>query len=114
MPLKLVTAEASGSTGRAGGVFSLLFVAPSGPWLPQATYPVKHPTRGTMEIFLVPIGAGLNLSTWIDMSLPAAAASSRRSCSHRRRYPHGDVICVTSHFRYFYLQCSIDDAARPA
>lgn len=56
VPLTLNKVEAAGSTGRAGGAFSLLFVAPKGPWLPQATYPVKHPTLGTMEIFLVPIG----------------------------------------------------------
>ena len=56
VPLTLTKVEASGSTGRAGGAFSLLFVAPKGPWLPQATYPVKHPTLGTMEVFLVPIG----------------------------------------------------------
>ena len=56
VPLTLTEVEASGSTGRAGGAFSLLFVGPKGPWLPQATYPMKHPTLGTMEIFLVPIG----------------------------------------------------------
>jgi hypothetical protein len=54
--LKLVKAEPAGQSGRAGGAFSLLFVAPAGPWLPQAIYPVKHPALGTMEIFLVPIG----------------------------------------------------------
>lgn len=56
VPLTLTKVEASGSTARAGGAFSLLFVTPKGPWLPQATYPVKHPTFGTMELFLVPIG----------------------------------------------------------
>ena len=56
VPLILNKAEAAASAGRAGGAFSLLFVAPKGPWLPQATYPMKHPTLGTMEIFLVPIG----------------------------------------------------------
>jgi hypothetical protein len=54
--LKLVKAEPAGQSGRAGGAFSLLFVAAAGPWLPQAIYPVEHPELGTMEIFLVPIG----------------------------------------------------------
>jgi hypothetical protein len=56
VPLKLAKADSAGASGRAGGAFSLLFVAPKGPWLPQAIYPVKHPTLGTIEIFLVPIG----------------------------------------------------------
>jgi hypothetical protein len=54
--LKLVKAESAGQSGRAGGAFSLLFVAAAGPWPPQAIYPVKHPALGTMEIFLVPVG----------------------------------------------------------
>jgi hypothetical protein len=60
VPLKLVNADAEGKTvkgGRDGGSFSLQFVAPQGRWLPQGTYPVKHPTLGTIEIFLVPSGA---------------------------------------------------------
>jgi hypothetical protein len=56
VPLKLVKVDPAGKGGRAGGAFSLLFTAPSGPWLPQAIYPVQHPTLGTMEIFLVPVG----------------------------------------------------------
>jgi hypothetical protein len=56
VPLKLVKADPAGDSGRAGGAFSLIFVAPKGPWLLQATYPVKHPALGMMEIFLVPIG----------------------------------------------------------
>jgi len=60
VPLKLVHADAAGEVvkgGRDGGSFSLQFVAPQGRWLPQGTYPVKHPKLGTMEIFLVPSGA---------------------------------------------------------
>jgi hypothetical protein len=53
VPLKLVKVDPAGESGRAGGAFSLLF---TGPWLPQAIYPVKHPALGTMEIFLVPTG----------------------------------------------------------
>jgi hypothetical protein len=56
VPLNLVNVDPAGDSGRAGGAFSLIFVAPKGPWLPQATYPVKHPALGMMEIFLVPIG----------------------------------------------------------
>jgi hypothetical protein len=56
VPLKLVKVDPAGASGRAGGAFSLLFVAPQGPWLPQAIYPVEHSSLSTMEIFLVPIG----------------------------------------------------------
>jgi hypothetical protein len=56
VPLKLAKVDPSGNSGRAGGAFSLIFVAPKGPWLPQAIYPVTHPALGTMEIFLVPVG----------------------------------------------------------
>ena len=60
VPLKLVNADGGPEAvkgGREGGSFSLQFVAPQGRWLPQGTYPVKHPTLGTIEIFLVPSGA---------------------------------------------------------
>lgn len=56
VPLKLAKTECYGQAIREGGAFSLLFVAPAGPYLPQAIYPVRHPALGTMEIFLVPIG----------------------------------------------------------
>jgi hypothetical protein len=56
VPLKLAKVDPAGDSGRAGGAFSLIFVAPKGPWLPQAVYPVQHPTLGTLEIFLVPVG----------------------------------------------------------
>jgi hypothetical protein len=56
VPLRLVKVDPAGNSGRAGGAFSLLFASPKGPWLPQAVYPVKHPSLGTMEIFLVPVG----------------------------------------------------------
>jgi hypothetical protein len=57
VPLKLAKVDPVGDSGRAGGAFSLIFVAPKGPWLPQAIYPVQHPTLGTLEIFLVPVGS---------------------------------------------------------
>ena len=56
LPLKLVEAVAGGQSKREGGAFSLLFVAAPGPWMPQTTYPIKHPTLGMIELFLVPIG----------------------------------------------------------
>ena len=56
VPLTLAKVDPAGNSGRAGGAFSLLFVAPKGPWLAQAIYPVTHPALGAMEIFLVPVG----------------------------------------------------------
>jgi hypothetical protein len=56
VPLKLAKVDPVGDSGRKGGAFSLIFVTPKGPWLPQAIYPVQHPVLGTMEIFLVPVG----------------------------------------------------------
>jgi hypothetical protein len=54
--LRLAKVDAAGESGRLGGAFSLLFVAPKGPWHPQAIYPLNHPKLGIMEIFLVPVG----------------------------------------------------------
>jgi uncharacterized protein DUF6916 len=56
VPLKLAKVDPAGDSGRAGGAFSLVFVAPKGPWLPQAIYPLRHPALGRMEMFLVPVG----------------------------------------------------------
>jgi hypothetical protein len=56
LPLKLTKVDSYGQAIREGGAFSLLFVAPPGPWQPQAVYPIKHPELGTMEIFIVPAG----------------------------------------------------------
>jgi hypothetical protein len=56
VPLKLAKVDPAGDSGRAGGAFSLIFVAPKGPWLRQAIYPVTHPVLGVMEVFLVPVG----------------------------------------------------------
>jgi hypothetical protein len=38
--------------------FSLVFAGPATPTLPQATRQLDHPTLGSLDIFLVPIGAG--------------------------------------------------------
>ena len=56
LPVKLAKVDPAGNSGRPGGAFSLTFVAPKGPWLPQGIYPVTHPVLGIMEIFLVPVG----------------------------------------------------------
>ena len=56
VPLTLAKVDSAGNSGRPGGAFSLIFVAPKGPWLPQATYRLTHASLGVMEIFLVPVG----------------------------------------------------------
>jgi len=54
--LKLVEVQRLGPAKRAGGAFSLLFLSPPGPFLRQAMYPLAHPTLGTLDIFIVPLG----------------------------------------------------------
>jgi hypothetical protein len=56
VPLKLSEVRRHGQALRPGGAFSLLFVATAGPIIPQATYRVRHPTLGMLDIFIVPIG----------------------------------------------------------
>ncbi|MDP3689941.1 hypothetical protein [Bradyrhizobium sp.] len=56
VPLKLDNTGSCGQAIRKGGAFSRLFVAPAGPFLPQAIYPLQHPALGTLELFLVPVG----------------------------------------------------------
>ena len=56
LALKLKNVQLLGASGRAGGAFSLGFVSPLGPFLPQAIYPLEHPQMGRLEIFLVPLG----------------------------------------------------------
>jgi hypothetical protein len=36
--------------------FSLVLAGPPAPLLPQATYALRHPALGAIEVFLVPIG----------------------------------------------------------
>jgi hypothetical protein len=43
-------------THRDRGPFSLVFLGPSEPVLPQAIYRFEHPELGAFEIFVVPIG----------------------------------------------------------
>lgn len=56
LDLRLASVRRAGQSGREGGAFALLFVAPPGPWLPQAIYPLANEHLGTLEIFVVPIG----------------------------------------------------------
>src|SRR3954470_22111605 len=56
LALKLSKVSRLGESGRPGGAFSLWFVSPSGPFLPQGIYPLEHPDLGRLEIFLVPLG----------------------------------------------------------
>jgi hypothetical protein len=57
--LTMVLAEAvAASGGQPGGriPFSLLFLGPADPVLPQAIYDIEHPRLGLLDIFIVPIG----------------------------------------------------------
>jgi hypothetical protein len=46
-----------GNTGPRRDPFSLLFLGPKAPVLPQRIYPLENEAFGRLEIFLVPIGA---------------------------------------------------------
>ncbi len=46
----------SDSPGIRKQAFSLIFRGPLDRLLPQRIYPIQHPTLGTLEIFLVPLG----------------------------------------------------------
>jgi len=54
--LKLAEVRRLGQAVREGGAFSLTFLSPAGPFLPQAVYPIAHPALGALDIFLVPLG----------------------------------------------------------
>lgn len=56
LTLKLAKVHRLGDSGRPDGAFSLWFVAPPGPFLPQAIYPLEHAEMGRLEIFLVALG----------------------------------------------------------
>ena len=57
LELKLAEIRRLGQARREGGAFSLLFIAPPGQFLPQAIYPITHPVLGTLDLFIVPLGA---------------------------------------------------------
>ena len=55
--LKLVLAEVEElGQSQHRRAFSLRFLGPSKPILPQATYRLDHPAMGSLEMFLVPLG----------------------------------------------------------
>jgi hypothetical protein len=60
--LELIEADTIGESHRrdSPGIrargFSLIFRGPRDRLLPQQVYPIEHPTRGTLGIFLVPLG----------------------------------------------------------
>ena len=43
LELRLVEVRRLGKAMREGGAFSLTFISPPGPFLPQAIYPLTHP-----------------------------------------------------------------------
>ena len=47
----------SGPAGRPREPFSLVFLGPAAPILPQRIYAIQNEAMGRLEIFLVPIGA---------------------------------------------------------
>lgn len=47
-----------GPEGQERRQFSLVFLGPVTPVLPQATYRVVHAELGELELFLVPVGSG--------------------------------------------------------
>ncbi len=53
--LELVECERLGGAAIERVPFSLVFLGPREPVLPQSTYPLTHDELGTREIFLVPI-----------------------------------------------------------
>jgi Domain of unknown function (DUF6916) len=60
--LELIEADTIGESHRPASpgiraqAFSLIFRGPRDRLLPQQIYPIEHPTRGTLGIFLVPLG----------------------------------------------------------
>ena len=54
--LKLVEVRRLGKAIRQGDAFSLTFLSPPGPFLPQAIYPLQHPAFQALDMFLVPLG----------------------------------------------------------
>jgi len=62
LDLELIEAKPIGenrqpvSPGARPQAFSLIFRGPRDRLLPQQIHPIEHPTRGTLGIFLVPLG----------------------------------------------------------
>ena len=55
--LVLESATKSGEWPGGRDPFSLVFRGPQNPLLPQATYGLRHPGLGLVEIFIVPIAS---------------------------------------------------------
>ena len=56
LPVTLTQVQRLGTAVRDGGAFSLQFLSAPGPFLAQAIYPITHPSLGTLELFIVPLG----------------------------------------------------------
>jgi hypothetical protein len=56
LDLRLVDVAEWADSQRDAGAFTLLFVGPPGPHLPQAIYALTDASLGIVELFLVPIG----------------------------------------------------------
>jgi hypothetical protein len=54
LSLELVEVARGGGEGQRP--FSLAFLGPGGPMLPQGIHRLEHPALGALELFLVPIG----------------------------------------------------------
>jgi hypothetical protein len=56
LDLVLTEVETLGGASIGRQPFSVRFVGPAKPILPQAIYRLENPTMGVLEIFLVPLG----------------------------------------------------------
>ena len=56
LELRLLEVESRWGRGPAREAFSLIFLGPAEPLLPQRIYRLEHDELGALEIFLVPIG----------------------------------------------------------
>ena len=56
LDLELERVDTLGSAIREGGAFSLLFLGPQDPVLPQRIYRLEHAVTGALDLFLVPVG----------------------------------------------------------
>jgi hypothetical protein len=50
--------------GETAFAFELMFAGPATPLLPQATYRMKHPGTGPLDIFIVPLAQSAEGSTY--------------------------------------------------
>ena len=57
LELALERVDPLGQAVRDGGAFSLVFLGPAEPVLPQRIYHLDHAATGALDLFLVPVGA---------------------------------------------------------